>query len=65
MGLEDSGPIGVGFNFINHGQTPAQKFNSIGVIDLLPYPLPQGYFLADAPNKPPEDGVIFPTQPHL
>jgi hypothetical protein len=49
MGLEDNDPIGVGFNFINHGQTPAQNFNLIGIIDLLPYPLPQGYVLMDAP----------------
>ncbi|MGA3259249.1 MAG: hypothetical protein ABSE35_10240 [Bryobacteraceae bacterium] len=62
MGLEDSGPIGVGYNFINHGQTPAQKFNLIGAVDLLPYPLPQGYVLADASARPPQDGVIFPNE---
>jgi hypothetical protein len=62
MGLEDSNSIGVGFNFINHGQTPAQKFNLIGIIDLLPYPLPQGYVLMDAPSRTPQDGVIFPNE---
>ncbi len=61
MGLEDNGPIGVGFNFINHGQTPAQQFHLIGIVDLLPYPLPQGYVLADAPTRPSQDGVIFPN----
>src|SRR5208283_5251439 len=30
MGLEDSGPIRVGFYFTNHGQTPASKFRLIG-----------------------------------
>jgi hypothetical protein len=62
MGLENSDPIGVGFDFINHGQTPAQKFHFIGIIDLLPYPLPQGYVLADAPTRPPQDGVVFPNE---
>jgi len=36
MGLDDTGPIGVGFAFINHGQTPAQNFNFTGIVDLLP-----------------------------
>ena len=61
MGLEDSDAIGVGLNFINHGQTPALKFNFIGAIDVLPYPLPQGFSLADAPDGVPGDGVIFPN----
>ena len=62
MGIEDNDPIGVGLNFINHGQTPAQNFNLIGIIDLLPYPLPQGYVLIDAPARSPRDGVIFPNE---
>jgi hypothetical protein len=62
MGLEGSETIGVGFSFINHGQTPAQKFNLIGVIDLLPYPLPTGYVLPEPPERPKQDGVIFPNE---
>jgi hypothetical protein len=67
MGLENSDPIGVGFSFINHGQTPAQKFNLIGVIDLLPYPLPTGYVLPEPPGRSKQDGVIFTneTQPMI
>jgi hypothetical protein len=62
QGLEDSATIGVGFHFINHGQTPAQKFNFIGVIDILPYPLPQGYVLAEAPARQPQNSVVFPNE---
>jgi hypothetical protein len=62
MGLEDDKPIGVGFAFINHGLTPAQKFNLIGIIDLLPYPLPDNYKLVSAPSRPQQDGVIFPDE---
>jgi hypothetical protein len=62
MNLENNDPIGVGFDFINHGQTSAQKFNFGGVIDVLPYPLPQGYVLPEVPKRPPQDGVIFPNE---
>jgi hypothetical protein len=62
MGLDGSGPIGVGFSFINQGQTPAQNFNLIGIIDLLPYPLPIGYVLPKPPDRPRQDGVIFSNE---
>jgi hypothetical protein len=62
MGLEDDKPIGVGFAFVNHGLTPAQKFNLSGIIDLLPYPLPDKYRLEPAPSRPQQDGVIFPDE---
>jgi hypothetical protein len=61
-GLEDDGPIGVGFAFINYGQTPAQNFNLIGTIDLLPFPLPEGTKLQVAPERARQDGVIFPKE---
>ena len=63
MNLENNDPIGVGFDLINHGQTPAQKFNFSGIIDVLPYPLPQEYVLPEVPSRPPQDGVVFPNEP--
>lgn len=62
MGLEDDGPIGVGFYFINHGQTPAQKFNFTGTIDVLPYPLRLEYALVSSPKRPKQDGILFPNE---
>jgi len=62
MGIEDDTPFGVGFAFINHGQTPASKFNLKGVVDLLPYPLPDGLVLPEPPDRATQDGVIFPNE---
>jgi hypothetical protein len=62
MGLEDAEPIGIGFAFINHGQTLATKFNMMGNVDLLPYPLPDEFVLPAAIQRPKQDGVIFPNE---
>jgi hypothetical protein len=62
QGLEDKNPIGFGFAFVNHGQTHALDFNLIGVIDLLPYPLPANLKLPSPPDRPSQDGIIFPNE---
>jgi len=62
MGLEDSTPFGVGFAFVNYGKTPASKFNLRGVVDVLPYPLPDDFVLPEPPSRPKQDGVIFPNE---
>ena len=62
MGIEDADAFGVGFVFINHGQTPASKFNLRGVVDLFPYPLPNDFVFPDPPDRPTQDGIIFPNE---
>jgi hypothetical protein len=62
QGLEDSDPIGFGFAFINHGQTPAHDVNVVGIIDLLPYPLSANVALPHPPERPPQDGIIFSNE---
>jgi hypothetical protein len=62
QGLENADPIGFGFAFVNHGQTLARDFNLVGIIDLLPYPLPANFELPSPPDRPPQDGIIFPNE---
>jgi hypothetical protein len=61
-GLESSDRVSVRLSFVNYGQTPATKFNMVGAIDLLPYPLPENFILLDPPSRPPYDGIIFPKE---
>jgi hypothetical protein len=62
MGIYEDGILGVGFAFVNYGQTPALRFNIRGQADLLPYPLPDSYVMPEPPERPRQDGVIFPHQ---
>lgn len=55
-------PIGVGFSFVNYGKTPASKFNMVGALDWLPYPLPEDFVLSDPDPRPRQDGIIFPKE---
>jgi len=62
MGIDDDSAFGVGFAFVNHGQTPALNFNLRGAVHLLPYPLPEDFVIPSPPKKPQQDGVIFPDE---
>jgi hypothetical protein len=62
MGITNREPFGVGFAFVNHGQTPASNVNMKGVVDLLPYPLPEDFALPETPDRARQDGVIFPNE---
>jgi hypothetical protein len=59
--LESNGPLGIKFVAINYGQTPASHFNGVGVIDYLPYPLPEDFVLPEPPTKVHQDAIIFPN----
>jgi hypothetical protein len=62
QGLENSEPIGFAFTLVNHGQTLAKKANFVGIIDLLPYPLPTPFKLQAPPDRPSQDGIIFSNE---
>jgi len=61
-GLDSGDKVSIRLSFVNYGQTPATKFNMVGAIDLLPYPLPENFTLLDPPGRPPYDGIIFPNE---
>jgi hypothetical protein len=62
MGLRDDTPLGVGFTFVNHGQTPASTFNLQGALDFLPYPLPEDFVLPEPPIRATQDGILWPKE---
>jgi hypothetical protein len=62
MNIKEDEAFGVGFVFVNYGQTHALKFNFRGVVDLLPFPLPENFVLPEPPKRAVQDGVIFPKE---
>ena len=62
-GINDKRPLAVQVVLINNGQTPARLVKIFGTIEIMPFPLPNGYELPKLKENVAQAVSVFPGQP--
>jgi hypothetical protein len=61
-GINDGRPLAVQVALITYGQTPARAVKILGIIDIIPFPLPAGYRLPALWTEIPQSVNVFPGE---
>jgi hypothetical protein len=61
-GINDGKPLATQIALMAHGETPARAVRVIGIIDIMPFPLPTGYQLPELWTEFPQSTNVFPGE---